>query len=479
MTDESAPDDGESGAPDEQTGDESAESTPETASGPDVASIEASLDAVEAEHDALAADLEAAETEDDLDDVEAALADVREDLEAIEIPEPPEEPDDEEEDAPPDPYEDVRERRDELEDDLDDVASGIEDQRGPYAEDVVSDLESASGDIESTRWTREGIADLYATIETAVAESEAALDTPLHIDDSVARNVEPAAEDEPRSELDERIEEAAAGFVSVIDDLIEAVEDADLDPDDDAATIAAMLEVTDDLQSGVDDATAWDDLEVREQLVREGFYEGLGHVKDFPPEWHALKVHERQGNVDMILLALESLDSDYMEEHCLEALERVGDERAVDAMLQKANRRDEAAIAVLGKIGVADDEVVDTLLDYVDSGNLSMQATTFRALGELGATEAVQPIADQLAADDEAIRSRAARALGLIGDTRAIDPLADRLESDESDTVRASAAWALRQIGVPAALEAAAAYADDRTYLVQTEAERAKRAIGD
>jgi HEAT repeat protein len=77
------------------------------------------------------------------------------------------------------------------------------------------------------------------------------------------------------------------------------------------------------------------------------------------------------------------------------------------------------------------------------------------------------------------VRSRAARSLGLIGDTRAVAPLADVLDDDESDTVRASAAWALVQIGTEDALEAAAEYADDRSYIVEQEASAAADALDD
>ncbi len=455
------------------------ESTDGDEPAPDVADVETRLAAIGDDVDALEAELEAAETEPGLDAVEATLDDVRADHDAVEIPEPPEEPDDEDEVAPDDPYEDVREEHEDLGDALDDVESGIEDQRGPYAEDFVSEFDGASGDVGSTRWTVEGVAELADAVSRAVDDTDDALEATVTVDEPITAEVEPAVDDEPRSALDDRIDAAAEGVAAAIDDLVAAVEAAELNPDDDAETIATLLETTDELQTGVDDATAWDDLEVREQLRREGFYDVLDHVKDFPPEWHALKVHEKRGNVDMILLALDSFDSEFMEEHCLEALKRMGDEAAIEPMLQKANRRDEDAIAILGTIGVGDDDVVDTLLDYVDTGDVNMRTTTFRALSEIGTPEAVQPIADQLAEDDETVRSHAARALGLLGDTRAIDPLADRLESDESDTVRASAAWALRQIGTEEALEAVSAFADDRTYLVQTEAERARRAIGD
>jgi HEAT repeat protein len=158
----------------------------------------------------------------------------------------------------------------------------------------------------------------------------------------------------------------------------------------------------------------------------------------------------------------------------MDALERMGPEEALDEMLARAEKRDKHAIRVLGTIG--DEAAVDTLIEYVDA-DVGLQKVTFLALGKIGSPEAVQPLADQLVADDGEVRSTAARALGLIGDTRAIDPLADVLEDEaESGSVRASAAWALVQIGTEDALETAGQYADDREYLVQAEAEKARDA---
>ncbi|RQH03121.1 HEAT repeat domain-containing protein [Natrarchaeobius oligotrophus] len=433
----------------------------------DLESIRDRLESVRGDVESRSDDLEAAETEDDLDVVEADLEDVRADLEDIEIPDPPETDDDEDEDDEPTPEEQLQETYDELEDDLSDLESDLEDQRGPYAEDVVGEIDGVEGTITGTRWTVEGDEELIDAVDSFLAD----VNDLLGSDVSTADDLEPASGAELGEKADEegnvpeRLSEALEAVTAT-------VEDAALDPDDDAETIAALLERCDDLEGDVDDATAWTDLEVREQLRREGFYDVLDHVKDFPPEWHALKVHEKRGNVEMILLAYESLDSDFMEEHCLEALTRMGPEEAIDPMLQQAGRRDTDAMAVLGKIGIADEEVVDTLLDYVDS-NPDLQKPAFRALGELGAEEAVQPIANQLAENNPDVRSWAARALGLIGDTRAIDPLADLLETDDEDRVRASAAWALNQIGTRDALEIVADYADDRAYLVQAEAERA------
>jgi len=174
-------------------------------------------------------------------------------------------------------------------------------------------------------------------------------------------------------------------------------------------------------------------------------------------------------------MALEQLDSDFMEENCLDALRRLGSEAAFDPVQALAKRRNVPAIEVLGKIG--DERAVDTLVDFVDSGNPPLQKATLRALGEIGSEETTQGIANVLADEESAVRSAAARSLGLIGDTRAIEPLSDRLADDgEANEVRASAAWALVRIGTERALSAAAEYDDDRDYSVQFEAERARDA---
>ncbi|QLK25593.1 HEAT repeat domain-containing protein [Natrinema zhouii] len=438
---------------DEANGDEGAsEDQPDEEEPVDLEQIGDRLEALAADLEGLDSNLEAAETEDDLDVVEADLESFRAELESVEVPEPPEADEDEEdEDEEPAPEEELQEEYDELESDLSDLESDLEDQRGPYGEDVVGEINDASGTITGTRWTEEGNAELIEAVDDFLDELNGLLGSSVTLVNQG---------DTVPEQLD-----------ATLDDAADAVEDAALDADDDAETIAGLLEATDDLQSDIDDATEWTDLEIREQLRREGYYDVLDHVKDFPPEWHALKVHEKQGNVDQILLALETFDSDFMEEHCMEALERMGPEEAIDPMLQKANRRDQAAMRILGKIGVNDEEIVETLVDYVDS-NPNLQQPAFRALGEIGAEDAVEPIAQQLVADEADVRSWAARALGLIGDTRAIDPLADVLADDESDRVRASAAWALNRIGTADALEIVADYDDDRAYLVQAEAER-------
>lgn len=413
--------------------------------------------------DDVAEAIETAETEAELDEVEADLDEIAGDLDAAELPEPDAGEDDAEEaedaDEGPTP-------REELEDRISELRDGIEDERGPYAEDVVDSISDARSTVSDTRWTVVGIDSVEDAVDSFLESANASLDSSVTLE----------TDDDP-AEQSVRSDACAATLEAVES----AVEDAGLHADDDAALIAELLEATDTLESDLDDAEEWDDLETQEQLDAEGYYDVLGHYKDYPVEWSALKEHENRGNVDMVVLALTSLQSDFMEEHALEALERMGrvaaTEEAIDEMLQRAGKRSQPAIRILGKMAAT--EAIETIEEYTESdSDPGLQKVTLKALGEIGSPAAVQSVATQLAADHDGVRSVAARSLGLIGDTRAIEPLAETLETDDNDTVRAAAAWGLRQIGTREALEIAAEYTDERSFLIQTEAEKATETLG-
>lgn len=406
---------------------------------------EADPDSLEQRLDDVAESLEAAGTESDLDDVESHLQEVASTLAESDLPEP----DDEDED---DPAETIQSR-------IDDLEGELEAQRGPYAEDVASVLEETETTLRETRWTDDGIASLEETVGAFLETAGETLDDTFAVPD-----------DDPSVLAD--------GLYSVV----EATEAAGLYPDEDAETIGTLLSAAEEVSDGVEAAESWEDLTVVEQLTEEGFYDVMSSErrKDFPPEWNAVKLHEKRYQktgdpeaVEYILLALEKLESDFMEENILDSLARIGPPEALDDMLQLAGRRNKQAIDVLGKIG--DDEALDTLLDYIDGeGDPSLQIETLRAVSAIGSHDATQTVADRLVADNEDVRSAAARALGRIGDTRAIAPLEDVLaDAEEADSVRASAAWALTRIGTERALEAASEYTDDESFLVQAEAEKA------
>ena len=393
-------------------------------------------DAMDARLDEAAEALEAAETEADLDGVAEQLDAVEAALEEADLSEP----DDEDEESP---AERIEGRLSELRDDL-------EEARGPYLEDVTAILEDAEGTLTDSEWTEDGEDAAVAAVETFLeAANEAA-------------GLELAAEGETPEEV--------AGDLAAAR---ETVAGLDLDPDEDAETIEGLLEAAETLESDLEAAEVWSDLTVREQLDAQGFYDVLDpeNRKDYPPEWNAVKLYEKAGEVEPILLALETFESDFMEENILDALEHIAPKEAFEAVHERAERRDHQAVRILGRIG--DERACETLEDFLGGGDVKLELVTLRALGAIGNTDSTQAVADRLVADSADIRSAAARALGQIGDTRAIDPLADVLADDDADEVRASAAWALNQVGTERALEVAAGYTDDRSYIVQAEAEKA------
>ncbi|WP_136688633.1 HEAT repeat domain-containing protein [Halorhabdus amylolytica] len=385
--------------------------------------------------------LEDADTEADLDGIESNLDEIETHVADAALPEP----EDEDEGDP----------KEELESRLSDLRDSIEDQRGPYVEDVAEEVQTGAGTVADTRWTDDGeaqVLDAVATFGEAVAD---------HADVAGADTVEGASD--------------------ALTEASEAIAELDLDPDEDSEAITTLLEAAGTLTDDLEAAEGYDDLSVRRKLEYEGFYEVIEgeHRKDYPPELNAVLVWEKRykesresEDVEPILLALDLMDSEFMEENILDTFERIAPPEAYEPVAQRASRRDKQAVRVLGKIG--DERAIETLVDFIDGdGDPALQRVTLQALGEIGSQEATQAVADRLAADNDGVRSAAARALGLLGDTRAIDPLADVLDGDEVDEVRASAAWALRQIGTERALHIAGEYADDRSYVVQVEAEKA------
>jgi HEAT repeat protein/ElaB/YqjD/DUF883 family membrane-anchored ribosome-binding protein len=398
------------------------------------ATLEARLDDAEGA-------LEAATTEAELDDVEATLDEIAADLESADLPEP----EDEDETDP----------REQLEGRLSDLQDELAAQRGPYAEDVTAEIDEAETTVregewtEAGEWTKDGESEVLAAVESFLARLEDLLE--IEID----------AGDEPAEAADAL--EAASGGVA----------EAGLDPDDDADLIADLLDAAESLSEDVENAEEMSDLSVRSQLGIQGFYDVLDpeNRKDYPPEWNAVKIHATQGEPEPILEALGKFESDFMEENILDALERFAPQEAFEPMHARAKKRDKHAIKILGKIG--DPEACDTLEDFLGGGDVQLEKVTMRALGAIGDSGSTQAIANRLEAENPEIRSVAARSLGLVGDTRAIDPLGDVLADDDADEVRASAAWALNQIGTERALEVSGEYADDRSYIVQAEAEKA------
>lgn len=420
-------------------GDDETTTTDEGTSDPDPEELSDRLDAIEES-------LETASTEAELDDIEEDLDAVLAEIE--QLPEPQEDEDGEEDEEPP---------RVRLQEHTETIREELQAQRGPYASDVTEELDSIASQISDTRWTEQGASDVTGAVASFLETTDDTLET-----------------DTPHETT------STEDAVDALSDTSDAVEAAQLDPDDNAETIETLLDATETLQAGIEEAQEWSDLTVRKQLEHQGFYDELTpkNRKDFPPELTVIRIAESDNDPETILLALEKFASEFMEENCLNALCRMGPQAAFEEMNQRAQKRHQKSIETLGKIG--DDRALETLVPFIEGDDDPvLQTVTLKALGEIGSEEATQAVADRLVAEESSVRSAAAKALGRIGDTRAVDPLAEQLAEDEDDTVRASAAWALNQIGTQTALEHASEYDDDRSYLVQAEAERATTATAD
>ena len=338
-----------------------------------------------------------------------------------------------------------------LEAELAELEDRLADAREPSSATILERLEEAVESITGTEFTDRGRESVLEATEAAV--------------DRIASTV--GAELDADGSPEQRLRRAT-----------DAIEAAELDPVADADHLDQLVDAADELTDRIEAAEAFADLSVREQLRRQGFYDVLSpeRRRDFPPEWNAVKIYGARGEAEPLLTALDALDSAFMQENILEAIERSAPPAAFEGVHELASRRDEQAVRVLGRIG--DERACETLHEFL-GGARSLELTTLRALGAIGSDESTEPIAGRLRADDPAVRSAAARALGAIGDTRAIAPLKRLLEEDDASRVRASAAWALRQIGTERALTIAAEYADERSYLLEREAGRAQAALAE
>ena len=382
----------------------------------------------------LAAAVEDAETDAELDAIAARVADHREALEAT---------DEEEEDAA------------ELLTTIEEVEAAIADARGPQPAALVEALSDLAATTAETRWTERGAPAVVAAVTAATAAvHEAVPDAPTGAPESVTAATETLTE------------------------TADAIETAGLDVDADRETLTAIAETVATLEEALEAAEAWADLQKHEQLMAEGFYDVLGHYKDFPPELSAVRAWEQRGRVDMILLAKETLQSEFMQDHCMAALTRLGDPAALDALDAQLQRRDKAAIAAIGRMGPAGAAVLETLLEYADTdSDPLLQKVTFEALGQIGDAGATQVLANKLVHGPAAVRPAAARALGLIGDPRAVAPLGAVLADAADPAVRGAAAAALRDIATEGALQTLAAHTDDPAPVVAQHAAAAAAAV--
>jgi len=121
----------------------------------------------------------------------------------------------------------------------------------------------------------------------------------------------------------------------------------------------------------------------------------------------------------------------------------VGDERAVEPLLQAVHDKDSrvrwAAMQALGFLWKF------SLLEQLGSESVQLRQKAASVLGQQRDMRAVEPLVATLQDEDFKVRQSAASALGQLGDTRAVNPLLERLQ-DESSEMRRSVVCALGQL---------------------------------
>jgi HEAT repeat protein len=131
------------------------------------------------------------------------------------------------------------------------------------------------------------------------------------------------------------------------------------------------------------------------------------------------------------------------------ALGDLGDARAVESLRRVCMDVDEAAPvrggAAIGWAKLQDEAALEPLLDLSADEEPTLRKLAVAALGWLGDERAVEPLIQTLESDEHAdIRYYAANALDKIGDERAVEPLITAL-ADEGLFVRRAAVLALRR----------------------------------
>ncbi|MHC4598348.1 MAG: HEAT repeat domain-containing protein, partial [Planctomycetota bacterium] len=151
--------------------------------------------------------------------------------------------------------------------------------------------------------------------------------------------------------------------------------------------------------------------------------------------------------VESLLEALES-ETAYKRKSAVEILGRIGDERAVDALLKRLEDPDrEVRIRARYALREIGSGVFDAALPLLNRDDPELRVAGVVILAVCKRPEAVTALTRVLAEDgEEEVRCRAAEALGEIGDPGAIEPLLEAL-GDEKRRVASNAAEALAQIG--------------------------------
>ncbi len=136
------------------------------------------------------------------------------------------------------------------------------------------------------------------------------------------------------------------------------------------------------------------------------------------------------------------------------ALGEIGNERAIEALVQALNSTDLHVLpSVMKALATIGEPSVDALIAALESDNTLLVRSTIDALGRIASPRAAEPLRKVAATRNAVLRDLALQALARIPDEAAIEPLIEQLKA-EAWTVRRQAAIALGQANAELAIPA-------------------------
>jgi HEAT repeat protein len=227
-------------------------------------------------------------------------------------------------------------------------------------------------------------------------------------------------------------------------------------------------------------------LEVYDRLgLVDKYIDKLRTARKWRDRAFAAELLGRVGNAKAVPALLETVQATQTEdadvrEIALRALARIADPQAVApliAALAKADPWLAPRIAdILARHG---DAAVDPLLAVLaGSSNHPARAWAANVLGEVGAHRAFPALVRSLDDNHEEVRAKSAGALGRLGDRRAVPPLLEHLLTDPAPFVRTRIASALAQFDAPEIVDRLVRALGDAAWWVRMRGVEALEQIG-
>lgn len=151
---------------------------------------------------------------------------------------------------------------------------------------------------------------------------------------------------------------------------------------------------------------------------------------------------------------IEGLDDPdlYTRSMAIEALSKVGDERAVEPLKQ---RLDDPSKLIQVEVAAALHNMnqmnpTKVILNALEDESIAARRAAAKAVWEIVDDPPLKPLVKAMEDTDASVRNYAALAVGKTRSSAAIQPLLDVLKDDEDDQVKSSAAKSVEEIGKPA-----------------------------